>query len=166
MVLAFELGALADKHSRGFNPPSAIQYFPSWHPAIMGPPKEFTITVSGHVFVLTEDQIHRDAPNYFTGLFEGSFKEAREGVQELKLHRDPYLFTFIHMHLCGYEVLPLPKGNIPSHLSEGSRLKNLILDARFYGLDSLAQELEAEITPEKKSNLGNCRCARGWAWRL
>ena len=132
----------------------------------MTPPKEFTITISDRAFVLTEDQIHRDAPNYFTGLFDGSFKEAREGVQELKLHRDPYLFTFIHLHLCGYAVLPLPKDNIPSHLSEGSRLKNLLLDARFYGLDSLAQELEAEITLEKKTNLAVGRCARGWVWKL
>ena len=132
----------------------------------MGPLREFTITVGDHVFVLTEDQIHRDAPNYFTGLFEGSFKEAREGVQDLRLHRDPYLFTFIHMHLCGYAVLPLPKDNIPPHLSEGSRLKNLLLDARFYGLDSLAQELEAEITPEKNSNLCSWHCARGRAWKL
>ena len=132
----------------------------------MGPPKEFTITVSDQVFVLTEDQIRRDAPNYFTGLFEGSFKEAREGAQELKLHRDPYLFAFIHMYLCGYTVLPLPKDNIPRHLSEGSRLRNLILDARFYGLDSLAQELEARITPEKKSNLDDGFYAKGEAWKV
>ena len=111
----------------------------------MEPPKEFTIIVSEHFFVLTEDQIHHDAPNYFTTLFEGSFKESREGVQELRLHRDPYLFTFIHMHLSGYKVLPLPRDNMPWHLSEDSRLTNLLLDARFYGLDSLAKELEAEI---------------------
>ena len=82
----------------------------------MGQPQEFTITVSDQVFVLTEDQIHRDAPNYFTTLFEGSFKEAREGTQEMKLYRDPYLFKFIHMHLSGYAVLPLPIDNIPCHL--------------------------------------------------
>ena len=130
----------------------------------MGPPKEFTITVSDQVFVLTEDQIRRDAPNYFTGLFEGSFKEAREGAQELKLYRDPYLFGFIHMYLCGYTVLPLPKDNIPRRFSEGSRLENLILDARFYGLDSLAEELEAESAPEKKP--GDRRCATGEAWKV
>ena len=132
----------------------------------MGPPKEFTITVSDQVFVLTEDQIRRDAPNHFTSLFEGSFKEAREGAQELKLYRDPYLFGFIHMYLCGYTVLPLPKDNIPRRFSEGSRLENLILDARFYGLDSLAQELEAKITPEKKSNLDDRLYAEGQAWRV
>ena len=134
----------------------------------MGPPKEFTITVSDQVFVLTEDQIRRDAPNYFTGLFEGSFQEAREGAQELKLYRDPYLFAFIHMYLCGYAVRPLPKDNIPRHLSEGSRLGNLILDARFYGLDSLAQDLElvAKIAPDKKSNLDDGLYAKAEAWRI
>ena len=138
----------------------------SWHTAIMGQPKEFTITVSDHVFVLTEDQIHRDAPNYFTTLFEGSFKEAREGTQEMRLYRDPYLFKFIHMHLSGYAVLPLPIDNLPGHLSEGSRLKNLLLDAQFYGLDSLVQELEAEINPEKKSGLEDWPSPKGKAWRL
>jgi len=86
----------------------------------------------------------RDAPNNFTAFFEGPFKETSEGVREMKLHRDPYLFNFIHMYLSGYEILPLPKDNIPSYFSEESRLKNLLLDARFYGLDALAEELEAE----------------------
>ena len=103
--MSVRAGSAGRQTLTSFNPPSAIRYSPSWNTAIMGPPKEFTITVSDRAFVLTEDQIHRDAPNYFTGLFDGSFKEAREGAQELKLHRDPYLFTFIHMHLCGYEVL-------------------------------------------------------------
>ena len=133
----------------------------------MEQPKEFTIIVSDHVFVLTRDQIHRDAPNYFTMFFEGPFKESSEGVHALKLHRDPYLFTFIHMYLSGYEILPLPRTDIPWHLSEGSRIKNLLLDARFYGLDSLAQELEAEINPESKSDVGDSRSAKGQkAWKL
>jgi len=70
------------------------------------------------------------------------------------------------MHLCGYTVLPLPKDTIPSHLSEGSRLKNLLVDAQFYGLDSLAEELEAEIIPETKSDLDGPRCAKGKAWKV
>jgi len=133
----------------------------------MEPPNEFTIIVSDHAFVLTQDQIHRDAPNYFTMFFEGSFKESREGVRDLKLYRDPYLFTFIHMYLSGYEVLPLPRSNIPWHLSEDSRLTNLLLDARFYGLDSLAQELEAEINPEKFSGVEDWRDVKGKeVWKL
>ena len=133
----------------------------------MGQPKEFTITVSDHIFVLTRDQIHRDAPNYFTLFFEGSFKESKEGVQELKLYRDPYLFTFIHMYLAGYEILPLPRTDIPWHLSEESRLTNLLLDARFYGLDSLAQELEGQINPESKSEVGDWRSTKSKkVWKL
>jgi len=87
----------------------------------------------------------RDAPNYFTTFFEGPFKETSEGVREMKLHRDPYLFKFIHLYLSGYEILPLPKDNNPSYFSEESRLKNLLLDARFYGLDALTEELEAVV---------------------
>jgi len=93
----------------------------------------------------------RDAPNYFTAFFEGPFKETSEGVREMKLHRDPYLFKFIHSYLSGYDVLPLPKDNIPSHLSERSRLKNLLLDARFYGLDALAEELGAAVSRKEHS---------------
>jgi len=108
----------------------------------METPKEYTIIVRNISFVFFDDQIHRDYPNYFTNYFEGSFKESQDGVRVMRLNRDPYLFMFIHSYLSGYEVLPLPKHNIPHHLSEESRLKNLLLDARFYGLDTLAKELE------------------------
>ena len=57
----------------------------------------------------------------------------------------PLLFTFIRMRLCDYTALPLPTDNIPWYLSEVSRLRNLILDGRIYGLDSPAQEPEAEL---------------------
>jgi len=93
----------------------------------------------------------RDAPNYFTAFFEGPFQETSEGVREMTLYRDPYLFKFIHLYLSGYEILPLPKDNIPSYLSEESRLKNLLLDARFYGLDALAEELEAVVSRIERS---------------
>ena len=133
----------------------------------MEPPNEFTITISDQVFILTLDQIHRDAPNYFTAFFAGSFQESNEGVRELKLYRDPYLFKFIHLYLTGYDVFPLPKHNIPSYFSEGSRLTNLLLDARFYGLDSLAQELEAEIHLKKKSEANDLGAAKGEeVWKL
>ena len=112
-------------------------------------PKEYTIIVRDTSFALFDDQIRRDAPNYFTNYFEGSFKEAQDGVCMLRLHRDPYLFTFIHLYLSGYEILPLPKDGLPHYFSEESRLKNLLLDARFYGLDTLAEELEAVVRPTK-----------------
>jgi len=115
----------------------------------METPKEYTIIVRNISFVFFDDQIHRDYPNYFTNYFEGSFKESQDGVRVMRLNRDPYLFTFIHLYLSGYDVLPLPKGNIPHYLSEESRLKNLLLDAHFYGLDTLAKELEALVRPTK-----------------
>ena len=113
--------------------------------------EEYTVVINNERFTLSSDQIMRDAPNYFTGFFDGPFKEASEGVREMKLYRDPYLFKFVHMYLCGYEILPLPDHNIPCYLSEESRLKNLLLDARFYGLDTLAEELEAVVQRMERS---------------
>jgi len=113
--------------------------------------EECIIIINDQRFALSRDQIMRDAPNYFTAFFEGPFKEASEGVREMKLYRDPYLFKFIHLYLSGYEILPLPKHNIPHYFSEESRLNNLLLDAHFYGLDSLSEELEVAIRPMKGS---------------
>jgi hypothetical protein len=129
---------------------------------------EYTIIVRDKVFVFTSDQIRRDAPNYFTAFFEGSFKESSEGTRELKIHRDPYLFEFIHAHLTGYEILPLPSDDIPRYLSEDSRDINLLLDARFYGLDSLAQQLEARINPKTKAADGGSprRTKEKEVWRM
>ena len=107
--------------------------------------EEYTIIIGGQRFTLLRDQMMRDAPNYFTAFFNGPFKETSEGVREMKLYRDPYLFKFVHLYLSGYEILPLPK-DIPCPFSEESRLKCLLLDARFYGLDTLAEELEALVT--------------------
>jgi hypothetical protein len=114
--------------------------------------KEYIISIRDRTFVLFDDQIRRDAPNYFTNYFEGFFKESQCGVLAMKLNRDPHLFTFIHSYLSGYEIFPLPKDNIPDHFSEESRLKNLLLDARFYGLDTLAEELEAIVNGHSRSD--------------
>jgi hypothetical protein len=114
---------------------------------------EYTIVINDQRFTLLGDQIMRDAPNYFTAFFEGPFMETSEGVREMKLYRDPYLFKFVHLYLSGYEILPLPKDDIPCYFSEESRLKNLLLDARLYGLDTLAEELEALVArPERSGN--------------
>ena len=106
---------------------------------------EYTIVIGDQRFTLLRDQIMRDAPNYFTAFFEGAFRETSEGVREMKLYRDPYLFNFIHLYLSGYEILPLPTDDLPCYFSEETRLKNLLLDARFYGLDALVEELEAVV---------------------
>jgi len=134
----------------------------------MDVPKKYTIIVRHTSFTLFDDQIRRDAPNYFTNYFEGSFRESQDGVRLLRLHRDPYLFTFIHTYLCGYDVLPLPERDIPSDLSKESRLKNLLTDARFYGLDSLAEELEAAIRPIQARRLREEESAqpKQEAWKI
>ncbi len=115
--------------------------------------EEYTILIGDQRFTLLRDQIMRDAPNYFTAFFNGPFKETSEGVREMKLYRDPYLFKFVHLYLSGYDILPLPK-DIPCPFSEESRLKCLLLDARFYGLDSLAEELEALVPRSGNSKDG------------
>jgi len=84
----------------------------------------------------------------------------------MTLYRDPYLFKFIHLHLSGYEILPLPKDNIPSYFSEESRLKNLILDARFYGLDALAEELEAVAPQLERSSNSEKRQDKKDTWKV
>lgn len=133
-----------------YNGPSSLTRSTRFkYPNTMEAHTEYTVIVRGQVFVLTLDQLYRDAPNYFTAFIERSFKQSSEGVRELKLYRDPYLFSFIHAYLSGYDVLPLPVTNIPGHLSEESQLKNLLVDARFYGLDSLATELEGTIRPTR-----------------
>ena len=111
----------------------------------------YTIVISDERFTLSRDQIMRDAPNYFTAFFDGPFREARQGVREMNLYRNPYLFKFIHLYMSGYEILPLPN-DIPCPFSEESRLKNLLLDARFYGLDTLAEELEAVVQRMERSD--------------
>ena len=112
---------------------------------------EYTIVIGDQRFTLLRDQIMRNAPNYFTAFFEGAFRETSEGVREMKLYRNPYLFNFIHLYLSGYEILPLPTNNLPCYFSEESRLKNLLLDARFYGLDALAESLEAVVSRMERS---------------
>jgi hypothetical protein len=113
--------------------------------------EEYTIVINDQRFTLLKDQIMRDAPNYFTTFFEGPFKETSEGVREMKLYRDAYLFKFVHLYLSGYDILPLSNDHIPHYFSEESRLKNLLLDARFYGLDTLAEELEAVVPQTERS---------------
>jgi len=66
---------------------------------------KYTIVINDQRFTLLRDQIICDAPNYFTAFFEGPFQETSEGVREMTLYRDPYLFKFVHMYLSGYEIL-------------------------------------------------------------
>jgi hypothetical protein len=113
----------------------------------MGPiqPEEYTIVVRGERFVLARDQIFFDSPNYFTMLFTGTFQEAVDGHWEAILHRDPLLFKIIQTYLCGYSILPLPDNWMPAYMSQEAALKNLLEDARFYGLERLVDQLQSVV---------------------
>ncbi|PVF99782.1 hypothetical protein CPB86DRAFT_277999 [Serendipita vermifera] len=104
----------------------------------------FTITLRGTSFQLTKDQLEFDSPNYFTLYFFGGFKEAEEGKRELTLNRHPKLFELIYEYLSGYEIFPVADGFIPSMTNE-TVLKNLKLDAQFYGLTLLLAAVEDEL---------------------
>jgi hypothetical protein len=105
----------------------------------------FTITLRGTSFHLTKDQLEFDSPNYFTSYFFGGFKESEDGSRELVLNnRHPKLFELIYEHLSGYEIFPVADGFIPSMTTE-TVLKNLRLDAQFYGLTLLLAAVEDEI---------------------
>jgi hypothetical protein len=114
------------------------------------PIEEYTLVLRGERFLLSSDQLHFDAPNYFTILFEGPFQEATEGKREVVLYRDPHLFRIIESYLSGYHILPLPDDSWPRYMSKEAARKNLMDDAKFYGLDKLVHLLEEDINRAKR----------------
>ena len=106
------------------------------------PVEEYTVILRGERFLLSSDQLHFDAPNYFTNLFQGPFQEAAEGKHDVVLYRDPHLFRIIETYLSGYEIFPLPDHGWPKHMSKEAARKNLIEDAKFYGFERLLLLLE------------------------
>jgi hypothetical protein len=111
---------------------------------------DYTVTLRGEPFLISYDQLHFDAPNYFTTLFEGPFREATEGKHEATLYRDPSLFRIIETYLSGYEIFPLPDGGWPKYMSKKAVMKNLIDDAKFYGFERLVLLLETEAKQDKE----------------
>jgi hypothetical protein len=63
------------------------------------PQEEYTIIASGERFVFTRNQLESEPGNYFATYFFGGFKEASEGVKEMKIYRDPILFKIIQLPL-------------------------------------------------------------------
>ncbi|KAK4705250.1 hypothetical protein P7C70_g957, partial [Phenoliferia sp. Uapishka_3] len=98
----------------------------------------FTIILQGTSFVLSQDQYQFDAPNFFTAAFDGEFAEAT--TRTLSSDHSPILFRFIADFLSGYQILPLPP--IPS-MTPATALRNLLLDARYFGLSKLERLLDA-----------------------
>jgi hypothetical protein len=114
------------------------------------PIEEYTVVLRGERFLLSSDQLHFDAPNYFTMLFEGPFQEAAEGKHEVVLYRDPHLFRIIETYLSGYKIFPLPDDGWPKYMSKEAAKENLMDDARFYGLDGLVLLLEKNLSEAKR----------------
>ena len=106
------------------------------------PIEEYSIILRGERFLLSSDQLHFDAPNYFTNLFQGPFQEATEGKHEVVLYRDPHLFRIIETYLSGYKIFPLSDDGWPKHMSKKAARENLIEDAKFYGFERLLLLLE------------------------
>ncbi|KAL8280379.1 hypothetical protein RQP46_007296 [Phenoliferia psychrophenolica] len=91
-------------------------------------------------FILSRNQCEWDSPNYFTSAFGGDFEES--ATRTIIIDRSPILFEFILEHLSGYAVIPLPP--IPSMRPELA-IKNLLLDAQYFGLSKLEEEIQREI---------------------
>ncbi|KAG8732319.1 hypothetical protein FRC11_014448 [Ceratobasidium sp. 423] len=99
----------------------------------------YKITLRDTIFTLDRSQIEFDSPNYFTSCFLGSFSESH--AREIRLSRDPALFSIIVSYLSGYTILPIQP---PVGMSEQAAAENLLRDALFYGLDELAGILERQ----------------------
>ncbi|CAE6388033.1 unnamed protein product [Rhizoctonia solani] len=97
----------------------------------------YKVTLRDTTFTLDRSQIEVDSPNYFTSCFLGSFSESH--AREIRLSRDPALFSMIVNYLSGYAILPIQP---PVGMSEQAAWENLLRDALFYGLDELASMLE------------------------
>jgi len=110
------------------------------------PPKEYNVVVRGERFILSDEQLNFDAPNYFTELFG-----TQGGTRETFLYRDPKLFQIIEGYLSGYEIFPLPDSAIPSYMSRETISKNLLVDARFYRLSRLVDKLDPANLPQSLS---------------
>ncbi|KAG8706707.1 hypothetical protein FRC09_002257 [Ceratobasidium sp. 395] len=97
----------------------------------------YTITLRDTSFRLDRSQLEFDSPNYFTACFLGSFSESKG--REIRLPRDPALFSLIVNYLSGYTIFPLQEVN---GMAPETVLENLLADALFYGLEDLADMLE------------------------
>ena len=103
------------------------------------PSNLYTIIVGGQPFVLTRDQLDSDSPNEFTC----HFSKTTSNTNKVAVHQDPHIFTIIHSHLLGYDVMPLPENWFPRYMSKEAAMDNLIADAKYYRFTKLVEILQA-----------------------
>ena len=115
------------------------------------PNTHYSVIVSGERFNLTRDQLESDPGNYFVTYFLGDFAESANGVNELVTEKEPLLFKLIQAHLRGYEILPLASTSIPTYMTMGTALNNLLEEAQFYGLERLVEKIKAFQLEERES---------------
>jgi hypothetical protein len=101
---------------------------------------QYTLVVGGDRFVLTKDQIQSDPGNHFDTYFFGKAIEVADGMQELRLAKEPAIFKIIQAHLRGYEVFPISDGLVPVYMSEGLFIKNIWIESQYYGLTNLEEK--------------------------
>ncbi|KDQ62296.1 hypothetical protein JAAARDRAFT_455288 [Jaapia argillacea MUCL 33604] len=100
--------------------------------------KCFTVIVRGQEFKLSKGQIEFDTvPNLFSSCYLGP----------ITLDRNPQLFAIIVEYLSGYDVLPLSERALPPTMDTKTALRNLLIDAEFYGLARLQRMLTMPSSP-------------------
>ncbi|QRV82894.1 hypothetical protein RhiJN_10910 [Ceratobasidium sp. AG-Ba] len=106
-------------------------------------PEHFTVIVSGVSFLLSQAQIQRDAPNYFTSYF---LDMNEFPGRKLEISRDPEVFKIVLRYLNGYHVVPLDHGLIAPSSTTTRTLADLEADAEFFQLSKLVQMCRSERT--------------------
>jgi hypothetical protein len=109
--------------------------------AIM-PAEIFTAILRGETFMLSQEQLEFDSPNFFTNLFLGSFAEAES--RRVELARNPDIFRIIIDYMSGYPIVPLSDVSVPRMTAIVAN-QCLLVDAEFYGLRSLVTLVQAEL---------------------
>jgi hypothetical protein len=128
--------------------------------------KEYTIIITSQKFTVTQDQLESEPGNYFATYFLGEFQEASNNIREIKLQKDPLLFTLIQAHLRGYDPFPIPDSFVPQYMTKEGALKNLLKDAEFFGLVRLENLIREEMTAlyerERRSKIPGQRVYQYW----
>jgi hypothetical protein len=111
------------------------------------------INVGGKRFDPTAEEVATEPNNIFPEIKRASSLAGQSPF----LNVDPHLFRFIHVHLQGYEIFPLPEGGFPfgrgtmnKHeapvmLGREATMRNLLRDARDFGLWNLEGKIEVEM---------------------